>query len=252
MLATLAYTAFPELSVGPMVLFTLTLLYIIFSLFKYPSTRNSVGYSALIGALSGFIYNTIIMAKFHMEINSGSGINFAPCFVFYGIYISFAFVPGLIGFNRIAKKYESSLGKFFINFGYFWAFTTMVIGLALTIYISVKIRWAFVAVFLVLPGSSRGKTPLSLTVYSWLNIVVVLVNTILASVHVKGENVSAILNTFFAITFVFCDIPVALALTIAASHAGFWKQNSITHDEENNNEKTEISVGGEEDTKLQV
>lgn len=62
----------------------------------------------------------------------------------------------------------------------------------------------------------------SLTVYSWLKIVVVLVNTNLVSVNVENSvSISATLITFLAITFVFCNILVALALIIATSHAGF-------------------------------
>lgn len=251
MLSTAAYTVFPKWSIGPTVVFTFTLLCISFMLFKYPSKRNSVGYSALISAIAGFIYTTIIMVNFQTSAQV-SKIGGAIVFVFYGIYLSFNFVPGLIGFLRIANEKDNSTGKFSIYFAFLWAFVTIGVGLAMTIYTALKANslsiledtkavmefaavltslyeymiysaWVAVAVFLGLLYLCRGKIPNSLIMYSWFNLVA-LVQISVSSIRMIDTVGMAL--AYIVSNLVLCEILSALALMCAAKYGDFWKEYS--------------------------
>lgn len=80
--------------------------------------------------------------------------------------------------------------------------------------------------------------------------MVVLVNTILANAS-KGVGDIQTLAKFYVVSLIFCDIPVALALMVAAYYSNLWKQNSVAKIEQSNL-NAETSIGAEEDAIRQV
>lgn len=91
-------------------------------------------YAALVWTMTGFIYNVIILAS--TSDSRGRDIIFlvdASSYLFYSIYVVFAFISGLIVFHRFARQPESRVGKYTAYFRYFWSVTIIVIGFVLTI-----------------------------------------------------------------------------------------------------------------------
>lgn len=138
MISISSYNLFSQWSFGPIIISSFTLLYIAFLLYMYPSKRNSVVYTALTGAIAGSLLNTFITVNFYRwSTHNIEAVESIP-FLVYGIYTAFTFVPGLIGFHHIATKNKDPVSKFLIHFGYLCAIITVVIGLALTTYITIK------------------------------------------------------------------------------------------------------------------
>ncbi|CAO3612793.1 unnamed protein product [Mucor hiemalis] len=253
MLDSVIYNFEPTWSIGPAVISIVAFLVVSFLLFSRPNSRGPVGYAAFIGSLAGLINYVIIMVLYCTGASS-SVTGYPATFVFQGIYLSFAFVPGLIGFRRISKENNSVAGKMTALFGYLWAFVVIVVGFALTIILAVNINdmysifyspsihfsklllfmnhsgWAFVAAYLILLSvnlsSTSGTSHKTIIIYSVLNILSVLVYTIVANTRIVGGSIHAILSTIFAVPLVFCNIPIALGFIIATYYGSLWGSNS--------------------------
>lgn len=253
MLETMTYNFEPTWSIGPAVISIFAFLVVSFLLFSRPNSRGPVGYAAFVGSLAGLINYVIIMVLYCTGASS-SAEAYPATFVFQGIYLSFAFVPGLIGFRRISKENGSAAGKMTTLFGYLWAFVVIVVGFALTIILAVNTNdlysvifspsqhfsnlllfmyysgWAFVAMYLILlivnlsfiSGTSRK----TIIIYSALNMLSVLVYTIVANTRPVGSSIHVILSTVFAVPLVFCNIPIAVGFIIATYYGSLWSSNS--------------------------
>ncbi|CAO3657441.1 unnamed protein product [Mucor hiemalis] len=261
MLANLAYNIRPELSIGPLIISILTFLVISFLIILRSSSKDLTGYSVVVSALSALICNSIITVDTLKLSTIVFGVTSPSSYVFYGIYISFAFIPGLIAFHRISKENGGTIGKFVVYFGYFWAFITIAIGLTLTIYVAKHVDlvfytqenmdhfstqltklasfmyysgWAFVVAYLVLFVSNSGAYAVtsrnSLIIYTSLNILSVLVNTIIFKLRKDLGTNGDLGLTSFSVTLVFCDITVAIALIIATYYGNLWRYDPKLRD----------------------
>lgn len=145
MIPTIAYLYNPSWSYGPTTIFALTtVISASLILLRDSSHRAMMEYSAFVTTVSGFIYNILVMISFTnnegaMKLPLLIGANPA-IFIFYSIYISFAFMPCLIAFHKISRTAGLRLGYACIYyFGYIWVAITIVIGLALTILFATKL-----------------------------------------------------------------------------------------------------------------
>lgn len=269
MLPIISYDYFPHWSIGPMIIFILVSILNGYFVIKYATARTFVGYSALFGALAGFIYNTIIMASVIMNANLRSpiiGRIESAFYIFYCIYIVFAFVPGLITFARISKRQQgaksSKVGKYIVYVGHFWSALLIIIGLALTIMAATTFRrsarfayyrsdsivhfgnllmfayysnWGFVAIFLVLHGiyygNLQGKARGTLITYSSLNIISTVVFVIVLNTD-SYFGFRTMLTTVYVVLFILCDITVAAAFIIAVLYGHLWEDLKETLDGE--------------------
>lgn len=274
MLPILSYVFHPTWSIGPLVIsiFAVFMVGVLITLFSF--SKDLTAYSALVSALSGLICNAVIVARFIESPTVAFGIASPSSYVFYGIYISFAFVPGLIGFYRISKGNGSKIGKFTVYLGYLWALITIIIGLAMTVYITKNFKdglygqenlehlikqskillsfmyysgWGFIAAYLVLISTNTGTFPttsrISFTVYSLLNLLAVLVNTIVFGLQMTSNLESNAILTTFSVTIIFCDTAIAMALVIATYYGSLWNQNPKLRDGSETAEALDIFEG---------
>lgn len=183
--------------------------------------------------------------------------------MYYSIYLSFAFVPGIIGFHRIFKENGGKLSVIAAYLGYIYALAVIVVGIVMAIMISdlfvykrfyipppfdymVMIStgeklvniigfiyysgWGFVAIYFILMGDNRnrisGTTSKTLYVYSALNIIPVIVNTVIANVQPKTEEEA--LNTLYIVPLILCRITIAFGLIIATYYGNLWRSKSRT------------------------
>jgi hypothetical protein len=224
-------------SYGPMIIWLLLTTAVGFCIVKSSNCRTSIGYSALTAALAGFIYNIIAVV---VTSNFDSAVGTVSLMIlFYTIYTSFTFVPGLIAFRGISKQRGSKVGTYAANFGYFWAFVMVITGLVLTIMVGTSSEFDSIDVFLfVMSGfcgfvainglllvihrnQLKGKPNGTLIAYSLLCTlsVICFLITMLAPIQT--------LSIFFTISIIFFDLPMAAAIIIATLYGHLWKMDYL-------------------------
>ncbi|KAG2230189.1 hypothetical protein INT48_000417, partial [Thamnidium elegans] len=120
------YREYPAFPIALVVIFSLATAVVLFSIFRGSTYRTPLVYSVLIAAISQLLCAILILIDFN-TINYTAQLVF-PLFyslkpvyhLFYAIYVSFMFVPGLIAFGKISKKRNSKIGVFTSYFGYAW------------------------------------------------------------------------------------------------------------------------------------
>lgn len=274
MFSTVLYSFYPYWSIGPLVVYTLASIVVCFYIFKYKTSRTLVEYSALVGALAGFIYNTMIMAS-SVE---AAGDNYlvtvnSSCTLFYAIYLAFAFVPGLIAFGRISRHRSNKFGKYTVYFGYLWSATMVIVGLTITIITSRSdellesegkmkhlvnlflflyyANWGFIPIFLVLHGiyfnEIKGKARGTLIVYTSLILLSYIVNISITSSNFA--NYTEFVTKTFAVLLTLCDIPVAIVFIIAAIFGHLWNTEILNHNDKVELHSDDSRVSAEESNK---
>lgn len=260
MIPTLAYTIDVFWALGPLGVYLLTLIIICVLLLTRSSRRQSIGYTSAIGALAGTVYSALLFITLYVNRE----VALPMFYVFYAIFITFTFIPGLIAFAKISKQKGDRLGKFVLGFSYLWALAVMVIGLAMAITLGVNLNssdasffegsgythfsklyiflvhspWAFVATYLILLGayssSLTGKKPkMTLIVYSVLNMIAVLVLTICINITTDDSNLYVTLTLIYSFLLALSDIPYAIALIISTCYGHLWVTESGVKEDPN-------------------
>jgi hypothetical protein len=196
-------------------------------------------------------------------------------FLFYTIYMVFAFIPGLIVFEKISCHQNNKIGKYIVYFGYLWSAMMVIIGLALTIitatlsgeyvgdetathysnllYFMYFSNWGFVAVFLVLFGMYlnviRGKALSTFIAYAALNLISMIVFAIVSHVKDNFDSFYALTATVYGVFFALFDIPVAISFIITIHYGHLWNLELL------NDNKVEITdnenaIGSDEPTRV--
>lgn len=215
-----------------MVLFLTLVVILGFYIATYSARRTSIGFSALVTALTGLICSILAVATY--RITSESSVVGAFMF-FYGMYISFAFVPGMYAFLIISRQMECQVGILLSYIGFIWVAVTMTTGLALSIIISTQntlnyasallffylSNWVFVLLNLILNGINfkrvTGKASTTIQVYSFLNLISVVSFTIITFYPTPLS-----LSTSFLISLFFCDLTIAIAMLVAVLNGYLW------------------------------
>lgn len=246
----------PLWAIGPIILSLLALIAVGFCVFKYLSARKFVGYAALVGTLAGFIYNVIILAS--TSNSRGRDIIFqvnAAYYIFYSIYVVFAFIPGLIVFHKFACQKESKSGKYTAYFGFFWSAIIIIIGFVLTIIKATTFsrgfrfsyfrggsslkhfrnlvaflnysNWVLIAIFVALLAMFykffQGKSRNTFFAYVFLNIASVLATVIALNIDNAFNSDSTMMVVMFILLFIVCDIAIAAAFIICAFYGHLWE-----------------------------
>lgn len=247
----------PLWAIGPIILSILAVIAVGFCIFKFLSARKFVGYAALVGTMAGFIFNVIILAS--TSDSRGRDIIFqvnASYYLFYSIYVVFAFIPGLLVFHKFACQQESRVGKYTAYFGYFWSVIIVIIGFVLTIIKATTFKrgsfrfsyfrggsslehfrnlvsflnysnWVLVAVFVVLLAMFyklfQGKSRNTFFTYLSLNIVTVLITVIALNLDDAIDSDSTRMVVMFILLFIICDVAIAAAFIICAFYGHLWE-----------------------------
>lgn len=218
-----------------LILFLTLVITLTYYICKFSARRTIIGYSALITAVAGLICCVLAVASY--RIKSDLSVTSTLLF-FYGIYISFAFVPGLRAFLIISRQMESSSGAWLSIFGFLWVGATIITGLVMAIITSVfgyrsgsllffyLSNWVLVAMSLIhhIQNYHRleGKASKTITVYSSLNILSVVFFVIIAFPPIT---LSA--DITFILSLVFCELPIAIAMLIAVLNGYLWGDQII-------------------------
>lgn len=123
MLPIFATVMYPELQYGPLILSGVISLLMTTMCLHSPVKQGLIGYICLFSGVAGVITAGTLFAS------SGSFLFESAAYPFYGIYISFMFIPVLISFHLIAKqqklednnKTSIRMGTALIYLGYIWS-----------------------------------------------------------------------------------------------------------------------------------
>lgn len=135
MLPIFATVIYPELQYGPLVLSAVISLLMTTMCLHSPVKPGLIGYLCLFSGVAGVITAGILFAS------SGRFLFENAVFPFYGIYISFMFIPVLISFHRIAKqqklednnKTSIRMGTALVYLGYIWSAVFYATNIAVTV-----------------------------------------------------------------------------------------------------------------------
>lgn len=252
-------------SIGPAVISFFTFIIVCYKLFSRSESKGPVGYAALVESLAGLIKYVMAMTL-ALGRSESAAKAYISSFIFYGIYLSFAWVPGLIAFRRISKETANAGGNMVALFGYLWAFIIVVVGFTLTIILAVNVEgmyevftfpfesfgrllqfmfysgWGFFSVYLILLSMNTshlsGPARKSIMAYSALNMLAVLVYTILANARPVADSYHGILVTIYAVPLVFCNIPIAIGSILAAYYGNTWRTSTF---DISNGDKVEVT-----------
>lgn len=212
------------------VLYLTLIIAISYCLWKFPVRRTIVAFHALVTALAGLICSVLAVVSY--RIPSDISVVRALLF-FYGIYLSFAFVPGLYAFLIISRQTECPTGELLSFFGFIWVSLTISTGLAMSVtathdgllffYLS---NWALVLISIShnLMNFYRlgGKASKTIMFYSWLNIVSVIFFVVIAFPPVPISS-----DISFFMSLVLCDLPIAAAMLIAVLNGYLWTDQTL-------------------------
>lgn len=135
MLPTFPTVMYPELQYGPLILSSVITLLMTTMCVHLPVKQGLIGYICLFSGVAGVITAGILFAS------SGRFLFEYAAYPFYGIYISFMFIPVLISFHRIAKqqklkdnsKTSIRMGTALIYLGYIWSIVFFATTIAVTV-----------------------------------------------------------------------------------------------------------------------
>ncbi|GAN08272.1 hypothetical protein MAM1_0197c07780 [Mucor ambiguus] len=217
---------------------------------KYPSYRNMISYICLFASVFGIVASIISL----LAANWGRNIEQPAYFFFYGLYITFGFLPPIVAFYTGEKRMkQSSAGKYATCLGFLWAVACILGSLTTTImaaiiahhgffedeelllrlsgglHFVILMNWGFIAVLLLLTliyskHLTQKHARSSFLVYVTLNVLSALVFTILAfavlefhffTIHVLGY-----------LTIFLVDLPFAVAVFIAFHMSHSWIGNN--------------------------
>ncbi|KAI8079422.1 hypothetical protein BDF21DRAFT_452599 [Thamnidium elegans] len=258
--------------IAPVALSSLVVASVLVSIYNVPVFRSPIGFSALIAAISQLICTIFVLVDFGTmrtwtQLMIPLFYSLKPVYhLFYAIYVSFMFVPGLIAFGKISKKRNSKIGVFTSYFGYAWTAIVIIVGLALMILILTKLpkddveytgaidalfresvfkqvnvlykvymfiylsNWALIAACLIQHvtqfGVLRGKARNSLIAHSTLNIIAVIFNTAVPFM-LQNTGRNAKAAAAIIIIFIFVDLTSAVAIIIAVQYGHLWDSDKI-------------------------
>ncbi|GAA5801916.1 hypothetical protein HPULCUR_007374 [Helicostylum pulchrum] len=284
MFPVLLYRELPDSTIAPVAVAAIVVTSVLCSLVNTPAMRNPVSFSALVAAISQLICTILVLIDLKAtitwaQITTPLFYSLKPFYhLFYAIYVSFMFVPSLIGFARAAKKTNRTPYILISYFGYAWTAVIIVVGLTLMILILTKLPEDSVK----FPEGDTGalfresvskQLDVLNTLYSfiyfanWGLVVTCLTQHILQFNVMKGKargtlivhsalNIIAVtFNTAFhntskdanilaviAIIFVFVNITSAAAIIIAVQNGYLWDSRRYIRGEDEENIVAQVAV----------
>lgn len=242
---------------GSMGIYIGSMLLVIFCMIKSSVYRSPITITAFLSLLSALIYAIMIVTISSDEerLNSMRGIMSS----FYVTSISLAYVPGLIGLRRIAKETGSRMGVWIATIGYLWAFILIVIAIVLNVMIGKNIlsmtldsvyvmlfghsghTFLLIVLYLMTQKHLHGKDKGSLVAYVLLFVQYEIFYYVL-TYTVEAE------EAYNALSLVFNDLVMALALLISVWYGRHWTTKSdLKHI---NTKYNKVEAGTAEEEKL--
>ncbi|KAL9559094.1 hypothetical protein MBANPS3_000575 [Mucor bainieri] len=226
---------------------------------KYPLYRNMISYICLLACAFGIVASIISVMVVAWDVKAEE----SAFFFFYGLYITFAFLPSVFAFyTREKRTKQSNAGKYTTYFGFLWAAACILGSLATTImaaiithqssliedgdllvrlsgglFFVILMNWGFVAVLLLLAliyvkRLTQQYAQGSFLVYVVLHVLSALVFTLTG--FAPNDVSFSTIDSLGYLDIFLVDLPIAIAVFIAFHMAHRWigdnQGNSISND----------------------
>ncbi|KAI7897241.1 uncharacterized protein EV154DRAFT_489422 [Mucor mucedo] len=221
--------------IGPVILWSLLTVGIVFCIIKSSVYRSNISYAALTITLFGLVYAIMnIVSSDHYYYTVPVAIGFDS------LRVSFESLPGLMAYLRMSKQIGYKTGRFLVYFGFLYMIPVVAMGVIVTFFaveeyrspeifgFVLRVHCGFITIFLLLLAlywkKLHGKVRITLLLYTLAYVIseiFYLVTTYKARRYFPADIVSIFLVEF----------PVVLSLMISVLYGHLWTMKRPMQDE---------------------